>query len=82
MLKATQKTLILEYGPVDHAGRPLSSFHMYGIVKSTRQLPSLKKRLTEEFNKTRSKQHTKPAEILFKLYEYSTATGSTLIGDK
>ena len=79
MLKATQKTLILEYGPVDFAGRPLSSFNMYGIVKSTRQLPSLKKKLTEEYNCKRSRQDTKPATVAFKLYEYCTATGSTLI---
>lgn len=81
MLKATQKTLILEYGPVDHAGRPLSSFNMYGIVKSTEQLSSLKKRLTEEYNRTRVKQSSKPAKVAFKLYEYCTATGSTMIGE-
>ena len=79
MIKAMANTLILEYGPIDHAGRPLSAFQMYGIVKSKKQLPSLKKQLTEEFNKSRSKPNTKPAQIKFNLYSYNTATGSTLI---
>lgn len=72
MIRSANQVLLGEYAFVDKYGRHLEAYINYGPVKNIKNIPKLAMKLLEQS----PREH-----IRFKVYEYSTATGSHLILD-